>query len=189
MLRRLEIAPTSWPTSIIKILRSATLYENTTSCLEVIISEIISPPLDLQYEDPLLTFASLLLVLPHDTDKRILLGPLIKRYLPSLIDEPKCALRADQSRTIARVIRIALLLLDRVEPERAKRLVADLVEEVRYQQSRGAEVIGEGKQSPKKRKLNGPRPLSSAAGLLVDLLDHAFDDEESKSRWDVVRSL
>lgn len=188
MLRRLEIAPPSWPASIIKILRSATLYEDTISCLEIIVSEVISPPIDLQYEDPLLAYAPLLLIVPYGADNTILLEPFIKRYLPALVDEPIFALRADQSRSIARVVRIALLLLDHIAPERAKCLVTSMVDEIKYQLSRGAEAA-EGRHSPKKRKLGGSRPLSTAAGALVDLLGHAFDDEESKSRWEAVRSL
>jgi hypothetical protein len=180
MLRRLEIAPPSWPTSIVKILRSATLYEDTMSCLETIVSEVISPPLDLQYEDPLLAYAPLLLILPYGADNTILLEPFIKRYLPALVDEPRFALRADQSRSITRVVRIALL--------RAKCLVTNMVDEIKFQRSRSAEAA-EGRHSPKKRKIGGSRPLSTAAEALVDLLGHAFDDEESKSRWEVVRSL
>jgi len=63
-----------------------------------------------------------------------------------------------------------------------------MVHEIKYQRSRGAEAA-EGKHSPKKRKISEARPLSTAAGILVDLLGHAFDDEESKSRWEAVRSL
>jgi hypothetical protein len=188
MLRRLEIAPPSWPTSIVKILRSATLYEDTMSCLETIVSEVISPPLDLQYEDPLLAYAPLLLTLPYGADNTMLLEPFIKRYLPALVDEPRLSLRADQSRSIARVVRIALLLLNDIDPQRAKCLVTSMVDEIKYQLSRSAEAA-EGRHSPKKRKISGSRPLSFAAEALVDLLGHAFDDEESKSRWEVVRSL
>lgn len=189
MLRRLELAPPTWPASIIKILSSATLYEETISCLEIVVSEIISPPLDLQYEDPLLAYAPLLLILPYDGDSRILLEPLIRRYLPALIDEPRFSMRADQSRSLARVIRISLLLVDRVEPDRVKRLVSYMVEEVKYQRSRSTESTAEARPSPKKRKINQPRPLSGAAGELVDLLAHAFDDDESKTRWEALRSL
>lgn len=188
MLRRLELAPPSWPTSIIKILRSATLYEDLTSCLEIIVSEIINTPLDLQYEDPMFALAPLLLITPHDGGDKILLEPFIKRCIPSLLDDPRSALGADQSRSLARVVRVALLLLDQVDPERAKRLVTVMVEEVKYQRSRNSEA-SEDKQSPKKRKLNGPRPSPSGAGLLVESLAHAFDDESSRSRWDAVRSL
>jgi len=188
MLRRLELAPPSWPASVIKILRSATLYEDTVSCLEIIVSEISTPPLDIQYEDPLLAYAPLLLILPHGTDNTILLEPFIKRYLPALIDEPRFALRADQSRSIARVVRIALLLLDPIDPQRAKCLATSFVDEMKYQRSRDSEAT-EVRHSPKKRKISGSRPLSAAAGILVDLLGRAFDDEESKSRWEVVRSL
>ena len=186
MLRRLEIAPPSWPASIIKILRSATLYEDTISCLEIIVSEVISPPLDLQYEDPLLAYAPLLLIMPYGAEYAILLEPFIKRYLPALVDEPRFALRADQSRSMARVVRIALLLLNDIDPQRAKSLVTNMVDEIKYQSSRSAEAA-EGRHSPKKRKISGSRPLSTAAGTLVDLLGHAFDDEESKSRWEAVR--
>jgi hypothetical protein len=188
MLRRLELAPPSWPASIIQILRSVTLYEDTISCLEIIVSEIISPPLDLQYEDPLLAYAPLLLILPHGADDTILLEPFIKRYIPTSVDEPKFALRADQCRSIARVVRIAILLLDRVDPERAKRLVTNMIDETKYQQSRDAEAA-EDRHSPKRRKISGPRPLSAAAGIFVNLLGHAFDDEESKSRWEVVKNI
>jgi hypothetical protein len=188
MLRRLELAPPSWPASVIKILRSATLYEDTISCLKTIVSEVISPPLDLQYEDPLLAYAPLLLVLPHGADNTILLEPFIKRYLPALVDEPRFSLRADQSRSMARVVRVALLLLDHIDPQPAKCLVTDLIEEIKYQRLRDAQAA-EGRHSPKKRKIGGSRPLSPAAGIFVDLLGHAFDDEESKLRWEVVRSL
>jgi len=188
MLRRLDLAPPFWPASVIKILRSATLYEDTISCLEILVSEVISPPLDIQYEDPLLAYAPLLLILPHGTDNTILLEPFIKRYLPALIDEPRFAMRADQSRSIARVVRIALLLLDPIDPQRAKCLVTCLMDEMKYQRSRDSEAT-EVRHSPKRRKISGSRPLSAAAGILVDLLGHAFDDEESKSRWEVVRSL
>jgi len=187
MLRRLELAPPSWPASIIKILRSATLYEDTISCLEILVSEVISPPLELQYEDPLLAFAPLLLVLPYGADRTILLEPFIKRHLPALVDEPRLAMRADQSRFIARVARTAQLLVDRVDPLRAKCLITNLVDEVKYQRSRDAEATE--RHSPKKRKISGSRPLPHATGILLDLLGHAFDDEESKSRWEVLRSL
>lgn len=153
------------------------------------VSEIINPPLDLQYEDPLLAYAPILLALPHDSETRILLEPLIKRYLPVLIDEPSFSLRADQSRSIARVLRTSLLLLDRVDPERAKHLVMSVTEEIKYQRSRGSEPVSEERQSLKRRKLAARPPLSSTAGVLVDLLSHAFDDDESKSRWEIVRSL
>lgn len=188
MLRRLELAPFTWPASIIKILRTATLHEDTISCIEVLVSEIITPPIDLQLEDPLLAYAPLLLVLPYGDDDEILLEPFIRRYLPALHDEPKFALRADQSRSIARVARTALLLLDRVDSERSSRLVTSLVEEIKHQRSRDAEAP-ESTRSPKKRKMAGPRPLTSAAGVLVNLLGHAFDDDESRSRWKVVQSL
>jgi hypothetical protein len=186
MLRRLELAPPSWPASIIKILRSATLYEDTISCLEIIVSEVISPPLDLQYEDPLLAYAPLLLIMPFGAEYAILLEPFIKHYLPASVDEPRFALRADQSRSMARVVRIALLLLDHIDPQRAKCLVTNMVDEIKYQRSRSAEAA-EGRHSPKKRKIGRSRPLSTAAGTLVDLLGHAFDDGESKSRWEAVR--
>ena len=188
MLRRLELAPPSWPASVIKILRSATLYEDTISCLEILVSEVISPPLDLKYEDPLLAYAPLLFIMPHGAGDTILLEPFIKRYLPALLDDPRFALRADQSRSIARVVRIALLLLDGIDSQRAKCLVTNMVDEMKYQRSRDSEAT-EVRHSPKKRKISGSRPLSAAAGILVDLLGRAFDDEESKSRWEVVRSL
>jgi len=189
MLRRLELAPPSWPASIINILRCATLYENTTSCLDVIVSEIANPPIDLQHDDPLLAYAPLLLVLPYH-DSRILLEPLIKRYIPALLDDPRFPFRADQCRPLVRVVRIALLLLDRVDAERVKRLMTSLVEEVKHQRSRGVEEATGVGLLPKKRKaMDEARPLSVAAGSFVDLLAHAFDDEESKSRWEVLGSL
>jgi hypothetical protein len=188
MLRRLELAPPSWPASVVRILRSATLHEDTISCLETIVSEIISPPLDLQYEDSLLAYAPLLLTLPYGADHTILLEPFIKRYLPALVDEPRFALRPDQSRSMARVVRITLLLLDRIDPHRAKCLVTNVIDEIKYQRSRDAEAA-EGRHSPEKRKIGGSRPLSTAAEVLVDLLGHMFDDEESKSRWEALRSL
>lgn len=189
MLRRIELAPASWPASVINILSSVTLYESTTSCLDVIISETANPPIDLQNDDSFLAYAPLLLVLPSG-DSRILLEPLIKRYIPALLDDPRFPFRADQCRSFVRIVRIALLLLDRVDPERAKRLVISLVEEVKHQRSRGVEEATGVGLLPKKRKaMEEARPLSVAAGSFVDLLAHAFDDDESQARWEVVRTL
>jgi hypothetical protein len=190
MLRRLELAPPSWPSSIVSALRTATLYESSISCVEVIISEIANPPIDLQHDDPLLAYAPLLLALPYDAGNKTMLEPLIKRYIPALLDEPRFPFRAEQCRPLARLIRIALLLLDRVNPELAKRLVACLVEEIKHQRSRGVEeAVGPGLLPKKRKAMDEARPLSIAAGSLVDLLAHAFDDEESRTRWQVLGRL
>jgi hypothetical protein len=189
ILRRLELAPPSWPTSIVKILRTATIYESTILCVEVIISEIANPPIDLQHDDPLLAYAPLLLALPYDAGNKTMLEPLIKRYIPALLDESRFPFRADQCRPLARLVRIALLLLDRVKPELAKRLVGCLVKEIKHQRSRGVEEAGAVGMPRKRKAMDESRPLSVAAGALVDLLAHAFDDEESRARWEVVGSL
>jgi hypothetical protein len=166
------------------------LYENPKSCLDVIVSEIASPPIDSQYEDPLLAYAPLLFTIPVDSQDQLLLESLTKRYIPALLDDPRYPFRADQSRSIAQVVRLSVLLLNQIKPERATVLVTALVEEVRYQRSRGVEHSADLKVTPKKRKAGVvPRGLSSAAGTLVELLAHAFDDEESKARWEIVKSL
>jgi hypothetical protein len=189
MLRRLELAPPSWPSSIVSILRTATNYETTISCIDVIVSEIANPPIDLQHDDPLLVYAPLLLTLVYDGESNILLEPLIKRYIPALLDEPRFPFRADQCRPFARLIRIALLLLDRVQSELAKRLVGCLVKEIKHQRSRGVEEAAAVGMPRKRKAMDEARPLSVAAGALVDLLAHALDDEESKARWEVVGTL
>jgi hypothetical protein len=174
MLRSIELAPSSWPSSIIKAVHTAMLYEDPMSCLETITSEVISTPMDFRSQDPVIAYVAQLLVLPCDSADRILLEPLIKKYIPALFDSAVFPYRLDQFHSLARLVRIALLLLRSMDAERAKSLGGYLSDEVACVQSRG---VAGGEASRKRKAVGGPLPLSPAAAACAGLLAHAVDKE------------
>jgi hypothetical protein len=181
-----------WSSTLITALRSAAHLETPIACVQTILTEIFTPNiLDPSGPDPIANYAPLLLVTPLLPNGSVLLETLLERYLPSMLDSPSSmfTLMPDQSRSLARLIRLGLLLLDAVNPILAGRLVTGLVEEITYHRSRGVEPARTVGGVNKKRKMGGGRGLSSGGSELITLLGQAFSDEASKSRWPILDSL
>lgn len=185
-----------WAPRLISSLRSAARLESPLACLETIISEISLPNVldpNTIMDDPLARHAPLLLVTPLPAKGPTLLEVLLGRYLPPLLDSasPIFPLGTEQSRSLAPLIRLGLLVLDGVDPVTASRLVGGLVQEIKYQRSRGVEVDRQaiGGANKKRKAVGGLRPLGAGASELVNVLSQAFDDEPTKGRWAVLGEL